>query len=69
MGRLLAFAVALGLSLMVAYVAIWRLVEHFWYGEDLDLFIPPVAGFVLIAAEWSQQEYFRRRSRSNARAK
>jgi hypothetical protein len=49
MERLLTLAGAFGLSLIVAFVAAWRLVEHFWYGEDLDLFVPPVAGFVLIA--------------------
>ena len=49
MERLLTLAGAFGLSLIVALVAAWRLVEHFWYGEDLDLFVPPVAGFVLVA--------------------
>ena len=48
MERLLTLAGAFGLSLIVALVAAWRLVEHFWYGEDLDLFVPPVAGFVLV---------------------
>ncbi|MGB9364464.1 MAG: hypothetical protein WCE79_00480 [Xanthobacteraceae bacterium] len=47
MDRRLTLAGAFGLSLIVALVAAWRLAEHFWYGEDLDLFIPPVAGFVL----------------------
>ena len=50
MERLLTLAGAFGLSLIVALAAAWRLVEHFWYGEDLDLFVPPVAGFVLVAA-------------------
>ena len=49
MERLLTLAGAFGLSLIVALVAAWRLVEHFWYGEDLDLFVPPLAGFVLVA--------------------
>jgi hypothetical protein len=49
MGQLLTLAGAFVLSLIVALVAAWRLVEHFWYGEDLDLFVPPVAGFVLVA--------------------
>jgi hypothetical protein len=26
-----------------------ELAEQFWYGEDLDLFVPPVAGFALVA--------------------
>jgi hypothetical protein len=49
MERLLTLAGAFGLSLIVALVAAWRLVEHFWYGEDLGLFVPPLAGFVLVA--------------------
>ena len=32
MERLLTLAGAFGLSLIVAFVAAWRLVEHFWYG-------------------------------------
>ena len=48
MERLLTLGGAFGLSLIVALVAAWRLVEHFWYGEDLDLFVPPLAGFVLV---------------------
>jgi hypothetical protein len=49
MGRLMTLAGAFGLSLIVAHVAAWRLVEHFWYGEDLGLFVAPIAGFALIA--------------------
>jgi hypothetical protein len=49
MQRLLTLAGAFGLSLLVALAAAWRLIEHFWYGEDLGLFVPPLAGFVLIA--------------------
>ena len=55
MGGLLTLAGALGLSLLVAFIAAWRLVEHFWYGEDLGLFVPPVVGFVLIARRASSR--------------
>jgi len=49
MERLLTLAGAFGLSLVLALGTAWTLVEHFWYGEDLDLFVPPVAGFVMVA--------------------
>ena len=50
MERLLTLVGAFGLSLTVAWIAAWRLVEHFWYGEDLGLFIPPLTGFVVLAS-------------------
>ena len=62
MERLLTLAGAFGLSLIVALVAAWRLVEHFWYGEDLDLFVPPLAGFVLVATLVFGLAYARARS-------
>jgi hypothetical protein len=62
MERLLTLGGALGLSLIVALVAAWRLVEHFWYGEDLDLFVPPLAGFVLVATLIFGLAYARARS-------
>ena len=62
MERLLTLGGAFGLSLIVALVAAWRLVEHFWYGEDLDLFVPPLAGFVLVATLIFGLAYARARS-------
>jgi hypothetical protein len=62
MERMLTLGGAFGLSVIVALVAAWRLVEHFWYGEDLDLFVPPVAGFVLVAALIFGLAYARARS-------
>jgi hypothetical protein len=48
MQRLLTLAGAFGLSLVLALGTVWTFVEHFWYGEDRDLFAPPVVGFVML---------------------
>jgi hypothetical protein len=49
MDRLLILAGALALSLLAALAAAAQFVDHFWYGEDLGLFVPPLAAFALIA--------------------
>jgi hypothetical protein len=45
----MAVATAFVLSLMAAVAAVAGLVDYFWYGEDLDLLVWPVAVFVVVA--------------------
>jgi hypothetical protein len=49
MDRPLILAAALALSLLAALAAAAQFVDHFWYGEDLSLFVLPISGFVLVA--------------------
>ena len=49
MDRVLTLTGALALSLLAAFAAAAQLVDSFWYGEDLGLFVPPLAAFGLIA--------------------
>lgn len=49
MDRLPILAGALALSLLAAFAAAAQLVDYFWYGEDLGLFVLPIGGFSLVA--------------------
>jgi len=62
MDRLLTSAGTLALSLLAALAAAAQFVDHFWYGEDFGLFVPPIAVFVLVAAATFGIAYARARS-------
>jgi hypothetical protein len=47
--RLFVLATALLLSLAASLAAVSQLVGHFWYGEDLFLFVVPIVAFALVA--------------------
>ena len=49
--RLVVGAVAaFGFSLLLALAAAWQLIDYYWYGEDLDLFVWPIASFALVSS-------------------
>jgi hypothetical protein len=49
--RLVVGAVAaFVLSLLLALAAAWLLTDYYWHGEDLDLFVWPIASFALVAS-------------------
>ena len=37
-------------SLLLALAAAWVLTDYYWYGEDLDLFVWPIASFALVSS-------------------
>ena len=37
-------------SLLPALAAAWLLTDYYWYGEDLDLFVWPIASFALVSS-------------------
>ena len=37
-------------SLLLALVAAWLLADYYWYGEDFDLFVWPIASFALVSS-------------------
>lgn len=45
-----AVAAAFGLSLLLALTTAWLLTDYYWYGEDLDLFVWPIASFVAVSS-------------------